>query len=489
MNTSEIKVLSSKERNQIHQNALKLLKNVGMKFRNEEALDILEKAGARVASKKVVKFPQEMISEKLKICPSSVEIYDRDLTSKQCWGKEGNRYMGAGGSAIHFLDNEANISREATTEDLLKSYKLMDNLPEISWAAPGFLVNDVPQEIAGVWRFFLRLKYGLKATCPDGLSVQDLIDNLKLLKEVRGGIKISEKPFGPIQTCPTPPLSWSQEGAGFIIIAAKEQYPLSIMPMPSVGAGAPVTLAGAVTQQVAEALSAIVLTQTISPGTPCIYSGAPNYMDIRYGNSVFSSIEIALVHIANTQMGDFYNIPTSTGDCIGGSDSKVPDFQAGAESATFQILAALAGNDAPVGLGFLGSQSTYSLEKLVADHDICRMTNRLLEGIKVDEKNIAYNVIKDVGPGGNYLTHEHSVKRFKQNYQIPDVFNRQEKEAWENSNAKDTRNNSSIMVDQILEDSDFSRIDSDLDSALNQKISRIFKERGLNFDNFINLLP
>jgi len=163
----------------------------------------------------------------------------------------------------------------------------------------------------GVWRFYLRLKFASKSCSPDGISVQDLIDNLDLLRVVRGSEKaFHEKPFGQVESCPVPPLTWSEEGAGFLVEGARSKLPVTFIPMPIAGAGAPVTMAGSIAQQVAETLSGLVLVQTISPGNPCISACAPAYMDMRYGTAALSSIEAIMMLIANTQMGKYYNMPT-----------------------------------------------------------------------------------------------------------------------------------------------------------------------------------
>ena len=485
----KLKILSETELEWINETALKILEDVGVRFHHKEALDCLNGAGARIEGEDLVKIPRNLVEDALNRAPSHFTLYNRDITENLVWG---NPYIhfGAGGSAIRFLDSDGKTSRNPTTEDLLKTYQLIDALPEVSWMAPGFIVKDVPVELAGVWRFYLRLKFGSKPSCPDGISIQDLIDNLDLLRIVRGSEEtFYEKPFGPVQSCPTPPLTWSEEGAGFLVEGARARLPISFISMPFAGAGAPATVAGSIVQQVAETLSGLVLVQTISSGNACIYAGAPAYMDMRYGTAALSSIEAIMMHIANTQMGKYYDLPTGTGDCTGHSDSKLTDFQAGAESAMSQFLIPLAGNNGPVGLGFLESQATYSLEKLVADHEICRSVKRLIHGIHVSKETLALEVIKDVGAGGNFLEHQHTLHWFRKEYLFPIVFDRQGREGWEAAGWKDTHSRAREHIKEILNATSLNMLDPIVDNALDQKMDSILQRRGLKLSDFKSLLP
>jgi len=483
----ELKILSEAEMEWINETALKILEDVGVRFHHKEALDFLKRAGARIEGEDVVKIPRNLVKDALKEVPSHFTLYNRDMTESFVWGKS-YIHFGAGGSAIRFLDSDGKTARDPTTEDLIKTYQVIDALPEISWTAPGFIVKDVPVEIVGVWRFYLRLKFASKPCSPDGISIQDLIDNLDLLRIVRGSEEaFREKPFGQVESCPVPPLTWSEEGAGFLVEGARAKLPVSIISMPLAGGAAPATVAGSVAQQVAETLSGLVLVQIISPGTPCIYAGAPAYMDMRYGTAALSSIEAIMMLMANTQMGKYYNLPTGGGDS--NSDSKLIDFQTGAESAMTQFLIPLAGNNGPLGLGFLDSQRTYSLEKLVIDHEICRFVKKLLQGIDISEETLALEVIKDVGVGGNFLTHQHTLDWFKKEYLFSTIFDRQGREDWEAAGWKDTYSRARERVKEILNTTSLNRLDPAVDNTLDQKMDSILRRRGFKLSDFESLLP
>lgn len=478
-----LKILSEDEIEQVHSTALKILKDVGVFFHHPGAQKVLAEAGCEIRDGEIVRIPSGLVEDALGKAPPEFSLFTRDMDQQITWGGS-NIHFGAGGSAIRFLDRDSGTARAPKTKDLLEIYQLADTLSEISWLAPGLIVEDVPQEVTGIWRFYLRLKFGSKPSCPDGISVEDLLDNLALLREVRESEElIRKKPFGFVQACSTPPLTWSKDGAGFILEAARANLPVALMPMPSCGAGAPATLAGAIAQQEAEALSGIVLTECISPGNPCLYSGAPSYMDMRYGSTSFSSIEAVLIHLANTQVGKYLNLPTSTGDCIGHSDSKLIDFQAGAESAMSQFLVSLGKNNGPCGLGFLESQRTYSLEKLIVDHEICTFVKRFLRGVGVSEETLALDVFNEVGPQGDFLKLEHTLKWFKEEYLFPRIFDRRGRESWEAKGGKDTLAKAGDEVVKTLADSSLHELPPSLDQRLDEKMDAILNRRGYSLSD------
>ena len=485
---NNFKILTEEQQEQIHQTALRLLAEVGVKFHNQEALEVLEKAGAKVEGN-LVKIPDSLVKESLEITPSEFTLYNRDLTNSFEWGVNSDIHLGGAGSAILLLDSDGKTYRKPKTEDLINLFKLIDALPEISWMAPGMIVKDVPVEIVGFWRFYLRLKYGSKPSCVDGVSEEDLIDNINLLRVVRENEEdFFKKPFGICQTCPTPPLNWTNEGAAFLVRGAQAKLPIVFLPMLLTGLGAPATIAASVAQHVAVTLSGLVLVEQITSGIPVVYGGAPVFMDMRYGSLCISPIEALMVTMANTQMAHYYNIPSGTGDVAGHSDSKLSDFQGGAESALSQVLVALSGNKGPCGVGFLASQEGYSLEKLVMDCEVFRYIKKLINGINVSPETLAFEVMKEVGPEGDFITHEHTLKWFRREYEFSELFNRQSRVRWQESGKKEILDQAREKVNEILTNTQLNRLSPEVDKVLDEKMDSILKRRGIKLEELKTLL-
>jgi len=177
----------------------------------------------------------------------------------------------------------------------------------------------------------------------------------------------------------------------------------------------PVTAAGAMALQNAEVLAGIVLAEVINPGVPCVYGSFTGPMNMRTAKLSLGSPELALMNAATAQLCRRYGIPFAYG--TGGiSDAWAPGTRAGIEKAVSVLTTTLAGvevvHDGVSGL--LGGANLASFEQVVIDNEMCKMINRICRGIEVDPERLALDVISEVGAGGNFLAHQHTVKHFRE---------------------------------------------------------------------------
>jgi trimethylamine--corrinoid protein Co-methyltransferase len=214
------------------------------------------------------------------------------------------------------------------------------------------------------------------------------------------------------------------------------------------GASGPVTLAGSLMLQNAEILAGIVLSQVMNPKTPLSYGPRMPTMDMRTGLSTWGAVEFGLAAAAAVQVGQAYGLEIDT---YGPStDAKVLDEQAGIERAFNAILPALAGAHIINGAGVLESILSVSMEQLAIDNEMLGMMLRLLRGIHVEEETLARDVIRKVGPGGNYLANRHTLKHFKAEHFIPELFDRRTRTAWERAGSRTVVTASKENVNRIL---------------------------------------
>ena len=476
--------------NLIHEAALRILDRIGVKFHNQDALTIFDKAGAKTDSQTGhVQIPEELVTYALEQAPSEFGLYDRDLKTRYVWG-DAELKLGSGGSVINILDRDGKTIRPPKTADLINMYTLTDQLEEVSWTAPGSFVADVPQAIAAIWRFYIRLKYGSKPSCADGLTVNDLKDNCDLLQVVRyQGDDYTEKPFAMVQPCPTSPLTWTPAGAGYLLESARRKLPALILAMPFAGVSAPITMAGTIAQQTAEILSGLVLLQLIEPGLPTVYGGGSSHADMRDVSNVMGSIQDQMMNAATLKMGHFYNLPTGTAAIFGYSDSKRVDYQAGAESALGQLILALNGADVVYGLGVLAGMDCNSLEKIVLDHELFQSVKRYRAGLDISAETLAIEVIAGAVADNDYLSSEHTYHWFQREYQSPIVFNNQPREIWESQGAVSCQARARDLVQAVLEQAVLNRLPPDQDRDLDRLMSDKLKRRGFKLDQFLSLLP
>ena len=199
----------------------------------------------------------------------------------------------------------------------------------------------------------------------------------------------------------------------------------------------------------------IMLAQIINPGTPVIFGSVATSTDLRDLKYLAGSVEMGLLNAAGAQMAQFYKLPFyATG---GMTDSKVVDTQSGYESALTSLLCALAGaNFIHAAAGLMEFALTASHENYVVDNEILGMVMRAVEGIKVNDDTLAFDLIKQVGPGGNFVTAKHTRHFMRSEHYQPSLSNRDSREEWEAEGGKTTWRRAAERVQEILANHDYS---------------------------------
>jgi trimethylamine--corrinoid protein Co-methyltransferase len=229
--------------------------------------------------------------------------------------------------------------------------------------------------------------------------------------------------------CIASPLVIPADQAQGILDYACSGNPQLILSGPSKGATGPATMAGTLVLQNAEILGGTVLAQMANPGCAVLYMGYATPMDMRFGTMASGSAEVGIMAVATAQLARFYGLPS--GVFFPMTDAKRPDPQAVYEKHLQTYLCATAGINYIMPLGGLDNEGTHSPVQLVIDHEVCRMVGKVLEGIKIDEEQLAIDLIKSVGPvPGNFLKTEHTRQHWRDEYLIPDVGVREDYNTW-----------------------------------------------------------
>jgi trimethylamine--corrinoid protein Co-methyltransferase len=225
--------------------------------------------------------------------------------------------------------------------------------------------------------------------------------------------------------------------------------PIIIAPETQAGATGPVTLAGTFVQHTAEFLAHATVAQLINPGVPIVYGTVASVFDMRKMILPYGAPEADLLNIATAQMARYYNIPSrGTG---GTADANALGMQAGVESLMSILSCHLAGityvNHAG---GELENSLAASYEKTIIDDEIIAMSKRLIRGIEVTSDTLALDIIKTVGPRGNFLSHEHTLKNFRQEHFIPEIWDRDRFGRWEKAGKKRVEEHAHDLVHELL---------------------------------------
>lgn len=476
----KLRLLSDDQVKLIHEKALHVLEQTGVKFESEEALNILQDHGATVDfDGHTAKISSQMVDDAIKKAPGSLKLYTRegDLAADLSGN---NIHFDPASSLIKFMESDGKTIRQTESEDLVQISRVNDALENVHLQSTSVVCYDVPKLIGDSYRLYLCLKNSPKAVITGAFTVPGVIHMRDMLAAAVGGLdELRERPRAVFDICPSPPLKWTHISAQNIIDCARNNLPLELISLPMPGAATPVTLGGSLVVHTAETLSGVVLAQCINPGTPVIYGGAPVQFDMRFGTTPFSAVEATMISAAYAQMGKYFGFPTHTYAAL--SDSKVIDMQAGIETGISGVIAQLAGINVISGVGALDFVNTFSIEKLVIDHEVCGTLLRLHRGIDCSPESLAIDLITELGPGGNYLEAEHTMKWFKKEPFIPSqVIDRRDRGGWDAEGKKDVFTRAREKVCEIRENHLPAPLDSDRSAKLDAVTRNIAKELGID---------
>ncbi len=225
------------------------------------------------------------------------------------------------------------------------------------------------------------------------------------------------------------PLAYGTEMLEALVAYARARQPVVIAALMMAGSTGPVTLAGMLATQTAELLAGTALTQIVSPGTPVVFGSTSTNIDMKSGALAIGSPELSQMIAAHAQLARYYGLPSRSGGAL--TDASYPDAQAGFESMLALLTTVNCGLDFVMHAGgILSSYLAFSYEKFVLDDEMCGMVRRLHRGIAVTPETLAYDVIANVGPGGNYLMETHTVKRCRKEFWQPALCDRGGLEGW-----------------------------------------------------------
>jgi len=447
---NSFKPLNEESISKVHQTAMRIIEEVGFEVNSEIALGIFEEAGVWVDwEKHRVRLPQEKAMELIRMAPSEIRLCGQDEKHDILLG--GNRvYAGTGGTALYMYEPGRSQRRLATLEDLKHIAKLVDQLNNIHLFMLPTYPSELPVEQVDVNRFFAGLDNTTKHIMGGVYTLEGVKQVIRMAEIVAGSTEaLRQRPLISMVTCNISPLKMDGHYGDLVVAIAKSGIPLVCPAEPLCGATSPVTLAGNLVIQTVDSLLGVMLTQIVNPGTPVIFGSVATSTDLRDLKYLAGSVEMGLLNAAGAQMAQFYRLPFyATG---GMTDSKVLDAQSGYESAITNLLCALAGaNFIHDAAGLMEFALTMSYEKLVIDNEILGMVMRAVEGIRVDDDTLAFDLIKEVGPGGNFVTAKHTRHFMRGEHYQPSLSDRNSREEWEAEGSKTTWEKAAEAVPKII---------------------------------------
>jgi trimethylamine--corrinoid protein Co-methyltransferase len=425
-----VKILSEREIQSIHDAALSILRDSGIMVHHDGALELLAQAGARVNKDgRIARLPEKLVMGSIEQAGKKYVLHGRNPQRTARFGY-GDLVLMSSPGQYSWIDTDTGERRAATIQDAREAIRLGDALSNIT------IVGSMaqPEQVSQAWRDVYLTGELVKGT---GKPTRCWVKNgrtaryiLQIYRTVAGGdAALREKPMVEAFLEPISPLQLPKDGLDIVKEFAQAGQPVSIGPMAMTSATAPATLAGTLAQENAEILAGLVVTQLFAPGTPITYGGIPHIMDPRTSICSFGSPEQGLMAAAMVQMARHYGFPVYIN--VGLTDAKAPDAQAGVEKGTSLLAGALAGADTFGHCGICGTDHAGSLVWLYLDNEVMEYVKRIVRGFEVNADTLATEVVRQVGPGGNFLAEEHTVEHFRKELWLPGMaWTRESWDAW-----------------------------------------------------------
>lgn len=436
--------MGQQECEKIHEASLEILNRIGIDVHDEEAKALLVKGGARAEGIRVY-IPEYMVIRALSTVPKNIILYDRNGKVAMRAGGY-NTYYGGGSDCLNILDHRDGRRRKPRLSDVKEAAILMDALPEIDFVMSAFLPEDVDQRIYDRYQMEVMLNNTTKPIVFVSPDFEGCIAAVEMCEIVAGSEEsFQNRPFATCYINVTSGLVANAEALQKCMYLAKKGLPQLYIPLNAGGVNSPVTIAGCMASMNAGTLLGIVLSQLVREGSALAvpgWNGGPYNLKTMVGNYVLADEQGV-----PTSMGKYYNLPVFG---LGGStDSKVLDQQCGMEATLSLMTSLLHGANIVHDVGFMDAGLQGSLQLIAVCNDTLGFLRAATRGVVVNDETLALDVIEELGPTGNYLGHDHTIRHYKEPY-YSKLADKNPYSVWETRGATTMEQRAAKMVDDIL---------------------------------------
>jgi len=476
------RAISDDELDSIHRASLRVLAEIGMDFLDPDAREHLKRAGATIEDGgQRVRFDPAMVEEVIKTVPSEFTLHARNP----------ERHLRLGGPWMAFgtVGSPPNVAdldrgrRIGNREDYQNLLRLGQSLNSVHFLA-GYPVEpvDVHHGVRYLHATHDALTLMDKAIHCYSLGRQRNLDVLEMIRIARGvdaaTLDVEPSVFTVVNT--SSPLRLDTPMSQGVIAFAERNQIVCITPFTLSGAMAPVTLAGALVEQNAEALAGIVLTQVVRPGAPVIYGGFTSNVDMQSGAPAFGTPEAMRTSLIGGQLARRYGVPYRSSNV---NAANALDAQAAYESV-FSLWGAIMGrvNLLMHGAGWMEGGLHASYEKMVLDAELLGMIEAFLEPVPVDDESLALSAIAEVGPGGHFFGAEHTQSRFKTAFHKPMLSDWRNYETWQEAGSPELPAKANRLWKELLAAYEPPSMDPAIREELDAFVERRVAEGGVPTD-------
>lgn len=458
--------MGQQELERIHMASLEVLERTGVDVHDEKARDLLVSGGATADGIRV-RMPEYMVEKAMALVPKRLTLYDRNgSVGVRAHGY--NTYYGGGSDCLNVLDHRAGERRRPTLQDVRDAVVVQDALPELDFVMSMFLPEDVDQRIYDRYQMEVMLNHTTKPIVFVTPDFEGCVAAVEMCEAVAGSAQaFQQRPFATCYINVTSGLIANAEALQKCMYLAEKGLPLLYIPLNAGGVNAPATTAGCMTTMNAGTLLGIVLAQLVREGTPVAvpgWNGGPYNLKTMVGNYVLADEQGV-----PTEMGKHYGLPVFG---LGGStDSKVLDQQCGMEVTISLMTALLHGANIVHDVGFMDSGLQGSLQLQVIANDTIGFLRAATRGVLVNDETLALDVVDQLGPTGDYLTHKHTLDHFREPF-YSKLADKGTHAQWSERGSMTMEERAAQMVDGILEKHQCEPLPGDVQRAISTIVRR-----------------
>ena len=421
-------------------NALRILERVGFADATPHCIETCTAAGAVLGDDGRLRMPRGLVERTLQQARRNLVLHAQDPR----WDldlSDARVHFSTAGAAVMVADSQNGLYRDSEAQDLYDMARIADTCEHIHMFQRTCVLRDVADNYAMDINTLYCALMGTSKHVGSSWTVPEHVEkSLQMLHIVAGGeAEWRARPFVSQSNCfVVPPMKFASDALECLRLAVQGGMPVLLLSAGQAGATTPAYLAGAVSQAWAECLGGLVYVNAIEPGAAAIVGAWPFVSDLRTGAMSGGSPEQGLLSAACAQLGNHFDLPFGT--ACGMSDSKFPDFQAGAERAATVLAAALSGaNIVYESAGMYASLLGTCPESLLLDNDILGACGRVTRGIEVNSDTLSFAEIEQICSSGegHYLGSANTLQVMQSEYFYPAFSDRNSPTAWEEQGKPD----------------------------------------------------
>jgi trimethylamine--corrinoid protein Co-methyltransferase len=473
-----LNVLSNDLIGKILDEAKRIMAETGMEIRGESMRQRMLDHGLKTIDGGMrVLFPADVVDKAIADAPESFTLYNRDGDPHAELGGNNVHYV-PGSSGLKIQDHRTGQTRLADSTDFIEYARICDGLEHIAYLATAFSTNkDIESQVSDAWRLYMSLITSKKPIVSGAFSehgVPRMVEMMQLFRSDHA--ELVAKPLSMFTITATGNFRYGEDSCQNLLDCVEAGVPVEIVPVTLMGLIAPVTLVGALVFHCVDVLTGLTMAQIVKPGTPVVFGGAPATFHMKAACSPMAAIEAQHLNVGYVAIAKSLNLPTQAYMAL--SDGKMLDAQAGGETFSSALLAALAGVNSVSGPGMLDFVLTFSLPKLVFDNEVCGQALHFVRDIEIKEDLPTHDLVAQLMRDDHLITAEHTLKYWPEELYLTDpVIDRLNRETWEEAGSMELYDRACLEVERRLANYEPFDTDPSIDAAMRKLVQDGFEEQ------------